>query len=138
MSGGRDFEILGEWFESDYGDDQFSAVELEFLGELRSCARAADWSADPDDSMVLPVLADYRRELLAALYVVDPRTSESLFAAGVFFDGIRVVGDRMHDQMLTLEGGSKPALECSGTPRYLAQRTAGWFGKALTRRAVVH
>ncbi|MGW8887116.1 hypothetical protein [Streptomyces sp. NPDC055749] len=137
MPDSYDGDVLGVWFEIEDDEDQFSKDELEFVTELRSRATAAGWAADPDDSAVVPALGNVRRELLVVLYVVDEAAKQHLFTAGVFFDGTRVVGDRVHDQMLTLEGGGT-ALRATGTPPELARRTADWFAEVLSRKAIAY
>ena len=134
-----------EWFET---EDELDEIQRAFVSALR--ARAACWPLSPADTcLVLPDYVAYGYELapgetghgrlLAYLHVPDPTQNVILLTVGAYFDRERVRGDELHNQLLSLPDEPTPlALEGTGTPEELAERTADWFETVLGRPIVRH
>lgn len=129
---GGDGAELSQWFER-YDDDSevpFSAAGVAFLAGLRARAVARRWPCHPGETASL---LEYRNGLLEVLlFLSDEETRRGLITFGLIFDGQRIVGDRVHDQVFDFEEPSEAAIEFSGSLDSLVERAGEWFEWLLT------
>ncbi|MGW5426699.1 hypothetical protein ACWET9_05670 [Streptomyces sp. NPDC004059] len=77
--------------------------------------------------------------LVACLSFGDRGGRLHLLYAGVHFNGDRVRGDRLHNQLFTLtDRPSGWGLEATGTVEELADRSARWFRTVLDKPVVLY
>jgi hypothetical protein len=129
--------MMEEWFElEEEPGETFTAAELAFVDALRYAA--VRWNGDSCSSWAMR--ADVGSALVAVVSFSDlgPR-AVGLADYGVYLDGGRMRGDRLHNQLFSLpDEPTDMALDLSGTPEELAARAVEWFERLLARPVVLH
>lgn len=103
--------------------------DLTFVAELRRLTDA--WALPPKDLMFCaPAAGD---PLVVWLDICDPDRNSVLLTVGVHVAGGRLVGDSLHNQLMTLpDEPTRFRVESSGTPVELARVAAEWLADVVS------